>query len=114
MQMNSLTGSIPTELGMATAASILVLHENKLSSRIPTELGKCTGVTKYFKLDSNRLCSDVPTQVQALSSGVTNWFVTTRNSIGTTCGWLKDTRFLGAGPTSATSINYASQVRQGV
>ena len=47
-------------------------------------------------LYSNKFCSDVPTQVQALSSGVANWYVTTGNSFGTVCGWqsyMADSRF---------------------
>ena len=40
-----------------------------------------------FYLRSNKLCSAIPTQVQALSSRVVRgWEVVTGNSIGTTCG----------------------------
>ena len=55
-----------------------------------------------------QLCSDVPTQVQALSSGVSSdWGVTTSNSIGTMCEFVNDTRFNF--PTSMTTINYNDQ-----
>ena len=73
-----------------------------------------------FPRYSNQLCSDVPTQVQALSSNVDAggnsivWKVTDGNSIGTTCGWIYDARFPGAGPTNATSIEHGSEVRHGV
>ena len=41
-------------------------------------------MTTGFHLNSNKLCSDVPEEVQALSSGVTGgWAVTTGNPIGT-------------------------------
>ena len=36
-------------------------------------------------LFNNEFCNDVPTQVQALSSSVDTWMVTTSNSFGTPC-----------------------------
>ena len=58
------------------------------SSTIPTQLGLMTGITSDFALSSNKLCSDVPNQVTALSRSVTSyWQVTTGNSIGTVCSW---------------------------
>ena len=73
-----------------------------------------TNLRYEFKLDYNKLCSDVPTEVQALSSSVTSgWQVTTDNSIGTVCGWqsyMADSRFPTMdGSTSTTSIDYSSQ-----
>ena len=71
-------------------------------------------ITGLFQLYSNHLCSDVPTQVQALSSGVTSyWAVTTDNSIGTVCGWdgtyMTDSRFPTMdGSTSTKSIDYSN------
>ena len=57
------------------------------SKQIPTQLGRLSKVTKNFMIGSNKWCGDVPSQVQALSSGVTtNWQVTSgSNSIGTEC-----------------------------
>ena len=60
---------------------------------------------------SNKLCDDVPTQVQALSSSViTGWQVTTGNSFGTICGWqsyMADARFPTIdGSTGITNIDY--------
>ena len=43
-----------------------------------------TPLTLELALDP-QLCDDVPSEVQALSSGVSNWKVTTDNSIGTAC-----------------------------
>ena len=85
------------------------LREQTFIGGIPTELGKLTGVKSEFKLSSNKLCDDVPTQVQALSSGVTSgWAVTTGNQIGTMCEFADDTRF--AFPTTTvTSFDYSSQ-----
>ena len=45
-----------------------------------------TDIVEGFKFFSNRLCADVPTQVEALSDGVSWWQVTTGNSLGTPCG----------------------------
>ena len=36
-----------------------------------------------FYIISNKLCSDVPTELQALTSQVFEWRITTGNSIGT-------------------------------
>ena len=63
-------------------------------------------MTKYYRLDGNKLCSDVPTEVQALSSNLSNWGITTGNSFGTVCGWIEDARFPGAGNTHTTRIDY--------
>ena len=65
-------------------------------------------------MKSNKFCDNVPTQVQALSSGVTsNWEVTTGNSFGTICGWqsyMTDSRFPTMdGSTGVTSIDYNQQ-----
>ena len=81
---------------------------------MPTELGRLNQVTAGFRFDSNQLCNDVPTEVQALSSGVTtNWQVTTGNSFGTICGWqsdMADARFPTMdGSTGVTSIDYNQQ-----
>ena len=67
-----------------------VLNDNSLSY-MPTELGRMTsfvGGTQWwegFTLNSNKFCSDVPTQVQALSSQVAYWAVTTGTDFGTPC-----------------------------
>lgn len=42
-------------------------------------------MTDGFALQSNRLCSTVPTQVAALSKGMEEWWVTTGNLIGSQC-----------------------------
>ena len=89
-------------------------YSNSFSGRIPTELGRLDQMTAGFEFYSNKLCDDVPTQVQALSSGVTSyWQVTTGNSFGTICGWqsdMADARFPTMdGSTGVTSIDYNAQ-----
>ena len=68
-------------------------------------------MTATFTTHSNKFCSDVPTQVQALSSSITGYQVTTGNSIGTVCGWdgsyMTDSRFPTLdGATSTKSFSY--------
>ena len=58
-------------------------------------------------MNSNKFCDDVPTQVQALSSGVNYWRVTTGNDFGTVCGL--DSRFPTAGTTGAMIMDYNQQ-----
>ena len=74
-------------------------------------------LVEVLDLYSNKICSDVPTEVQVLSSRVTNYRVTTGNSIGTVCGWqsyMLDTRFPTMdGSTSTVSIDHTSGSKTG-
>ena len=90
------------------------IASNSFTGRMPTELGRLNQMTASFVFVSNKLCNDVPTQVQALSSSVTSyWEVTTGNSFGTLCGWqsdMADARFPTMdGSTGVTSIDYNQQ-----
>ena len=88
-----LSGSIPTELGaLVELAEAFILGKNDLSSSVPTEVGKLGKLTKDFQLYSNRrLCGNIPTQVQALSSSAAfGWRLASGTSIGTTCGLPSD------------------------
>ena len=87
---------------------------NSFTGPLPTELGRLNQLAGSFRFKSNKLCDDVPTEVQALSSGVTSdWQVTTGNSFGTLCGWqsyMSDARFPTMdGSTGVTSIDYNQQ-----
>ena len=49
-----------------------------------------TALSVYFYVTSNKLCSDVPTELQALSSSISAYRVTTSNALGSECpvaGW---------------------------
>lgn len=46
LQNNSLTGHIPTEMGLLTQLTSLLLHENELSGEIPSELSLLTALGK--------------------------------------------------------------------
>jgi len=107
LENNKLSGSIPTELGKFTKlAKYLKLQSNSLSSALPSELGNLASLNTFFGVNSNQLCSDVPTELAALSSSMTDWLVTTENSLGTVCGWIEDSRFPAAGSTTATALDY--------
>mmetsp|Transcript_45845 Transcript_45845/g.127245 ORF Transcript_45845/g.127245 Transcript_45845/m.127245 type:complete len:145 (-) Transcript_45845:486-920(-) len=60
------------------------LSSNRFTRAIPTQLGRFTKLTHTFELNNNQICGEVPTEVQALSNNVNNyWQVTTGNDIGT-------------------------------
>ena len=56
---NPLSGSIPSELGKLSNLTSLHLHTNRLSGSIPSELGKLTNLQQLF-LYSNQLRGCVP------------------------------------------------------
>jgi len=134
VQMNQLSGALPSELGRLTALTeYFVFTSNAFTSTIPTELGNLVALSSYMHLGynyldgatpselgnlqiaeglriyQNQICDDIPTEVQELSTTVSNWYVTTGNSIGTTCGWYDgDGRFPSLGPTDTTAIEMNS------
>jgi DNA-binding beta-propeller fold protein YncE len=88
MPQNALSGSIPTEFGYLTKATIVNLHTqtnlggpipsqignmgelqlldlyaNKLDGKIPSELGRMTKILNSFRLYSNKLTGQVPTEL---------------------------------------------------
>ena len=87
------------------------MSQNSLTGEAPTELGRLTKMTNHYYIHSNKLCDDMPTEIEALTSGLAYFAITTANSIGTTCGWVEDAggRFPELGSTSTTSIDYAAQ-----
>ena len=44
MEANDLVGSLPSQLGLLTHLTDLVLHANRLSGSIPTQLGDMTAL----------------------------------------------------------------------
>ena len=59
---NSLSGSIPAELGNLTNLWFLHLNNNSLSGGIPAELGNLTNLTTLY-LDNNSLSGSIPTEL---------------------------------------------------
>ena len=59
---------------------------NSFTGHLATQLGQLVAMTTQFYLDSNpNLCSDVPTQLQALSSSVGGWDITSGTGLYTPC-----------------------------
>ncbi|MEN8221296.1 MAG: Calx-beta domain-containing protein [Pseudomonadota bacterium] len=64
---NDLTGSIPPELGNLSNLGGLVLSSNSLTGSIPPELGNLSNL-KYLSLFSNDLCGEIPVELKNLSN----------------------------------------------
>jgi Leucine-rich repeat (LRR) protein len=64
---NSLTGSIPTELGLLGNLMGLNLSGNSLTGTIPTELRLLSNLT-WLSLDNNSLTGSIPTELGLLSN----------------------------------------------
>ena len=67
LQNNSLSGSIPTELGDLSNLQILYLQDNRLSGDVPSSLGELTRLV-YLWLDDNDLVM-VPAELETLVEG---------------------------------------------
>lgn len=61
VEANSFVGTIPTELGLLTALSLLYLNTNKLVGTIPTVLGHMTALESMY-LTHNSLSGSIPTE----------------------------------------------------
>jgi len=67
LNFNSLTGSIPSELGNLTNLVFLSLNNNSLSGSIPAELGNLTKVTVLY-LNNNSLTGSIPFELGNLTN----------------------------------------------
>lgn len=65
LENNSLTGSIPSELGSCQKLALLNLAQNKLSGVLPEQLGNLSHL-QVMKLQSNNLVGEIPTQITQL------------------------------------------------
>ena len=63
---NSISGTIPAQLGGISGLRRLELDNNRLSGTIPTQLGDISGLRR-LKLDNNRLSGTIPTQLGDIS-----------------------------------------------
>ncbi|KAK3285478.1 hypothetical protein CYMTET_6926 [Cymbomonas tetramitiformis] len=48
LDYNSLTGTVPTELGMLSGVYELCLSKNSLTARCPRSWGSCQGFSTYY------------------------------------------------------------------
>jgi len=75
---NQLTGTLPTELGMLTELNFLILAVNQLNATIPSELGSLTALT-VLELSSNRFSGSIPSELGLLTA--LNLFVGVDNEL---------------------------------
>jgi Leucine-rich repeat (LRR) protein len=66
LHSNSLSGSIPSELGKLSHLAMLYLDHNSLSGSIPSELGNLSRLM-YLYLDNNSLSGSIPSELGNLS-----------------------------------------------
>lgn len=64
---NELVGTVPSEIGALTAATLLHIQNNNLSGVIPSEVGHLTGMTLSLSLRNNQLSGTIPTELGRLS-----------------------------------------------
>ena len=69
---NSLTGSIPSEIGLLTLLTYLELDHNLLTGTIPAEIGSLRQLT-YLHLDSNYLTGRIPSEIGKLTNLIVLW-----------------------------------------
>lgn len=78
MYLNAISGSIPTELGLATNLRDLALDVNQLSGPLPSQLGSLTGLQTLW-LNDNYFTGTLPSELGDLTllselSLQNNWF----------------------------------------
>jgi hypothetical protein len=64
---NTLTGSIPPELGNLSALTYLNLSYNQLSGEIPAEIGNLTAL-EHLSLGNNQLSGSIPSEIGNLTA----------------------------------------------
>ena len=72
---NMITGTVPTEFGYISASTAhLHLYQNSITGSLPTQLGQLSNAALSVEnlqvlLSSNSLCSDIPSEIAALTVG---------------------------------------------
>ncbi|KAK3237031.1 hypothetical protein CYMTET_52869 [Cymbomonas tetramitiformis] len=88
LSSNCLTGTVPTEIGALTNLEYMLLNVNSLTGIVPTEMGALTRLKTLF-LNSNSLTSTVPTELRALTD-VEKLHLDTNKLMGTAPAELGD------------------------
>lgn len=65
MDSNTMTGTIPTEIGLMTTMATLSMTNATLVGTIPTEIGNLAGLRRLW-LYNNKLNGTIPTQFNSL------------------------------------------------
>ena len=71
LQVNQLTGSIPSEIGNLANLEGLGLDWNQLTGSIPSEIGNLTNL-EYLNLGNNQLTGEIPESICDLNIGFSN------------------------------------------
>ncbi len=110
---NSLSGSIPTEIGNLTNLISLYLGNNSLSGSIPTEIGNLTNL-RNLGLSNNSLSGSIPTEIGNLTNLISLWLSNNNlsGSIPTEIGnltnlislWLSNNNLSGSIPTEIGNL----------
>jgi hypothetical protein len=64
---NSLHGTVPTEIGRLSSATSLILSGNSLSGTLPTEVGLLSSLS-ILNLGTNRISGTLPTEIGLMTS----------------------------------------------
>ena len=64
---NAIDGSLPSELGLLTSITKLLLFQNQLTGPIPVELGQLANITA-FRIGSNKFTGTIPTEIGLMSA----------------------------------------------
>jgi len=60
-------GSLPSELGLLTSITELLLFQNQLTGPIPIELGQLANITT-FRIFGNKFTGTIPTEIGLMSA----------------------------------------------
>lgn len=104
LEFNRLTGAVPTEIGALKRLNALALNANHLTGAMPTELGQLTRLD-YFGLDANKLTGTMPTELGALTQLVTSLIINDNSlegSVPTELGQLTSLDFINLSENSLT------------
>jgi hypothetical protein len=88
LRYNSLTGTIPTQLGyLSKVNGEFVVNDNQLTGPVPSELGLFTLLSGFNIADNILICDDLPPEVIELAANDTDLetFDIAGTSLGTRC-----------------------------
>ncbi|NOS94632.1 MAG: hypothetical protein HOP30_22195, partial [Cyclobacteriaceae bacterium] len=87
----NITGPLPTSIGSLVNLTLLQIENTQVSGSIPTTIGNLENLT-YLKLNSNKLTGSIPTEIGNLKKLVTGLYLNNNlltGSIPSTIGELK-------------------------
>lgn len=122
LENNTLTGSVPPDLGSCSNLALLSLAMNKLNGTLPVQLGNLSSL-QVMKLQSNQLTGEIPTEItnlQKLSTLNVSWnslngsIPSTISKLGNLINLnLQGNQFSGPIPDTISSINFLLELQLG-